>query len=147
MLPTVADIAGYLERYGWSHEERGEDLLVTGFRGSSGVFRIFIQIADPWLLLAIVPFTPQPVPACRERFYRYVLRLNFEMNLPKIGADPDGDIVLTLELRAQDLRYEDLGAALDSLSYYADHYYQPLLNLGRDATYRPPDDLDIAEGS
>ncbi|HEX9115711.1 MAG TPA: YbjN domain-containing protein [Anaerolineae bacterium] len=143
MLATIEDIAAYVERYGWRHEERGDGLLVTGFRGKNGVFRIFVQIAEPWLLLAIVPFVPQPTPPCRERFSRYALRLNFEMNLPKIGADPDGDVALTLELRGDDLRYEDLAAALDSLSFYADRYYQPLLNLGRDLRYQPPEALDL----
>ncbi len=146
MQSTIEDIAGYVERYGWAYEARGDDLLVTGFRGKNGVFRIFVQLADPWLLLAIVPYVPPPTPACRERFYRYALRLNFEMNLPKIGADPDGDIALTLELRGEDLDYGDLGTALDSLAFYADRYYQPLLNLGRDPGYQPPENLDEQAG-
>ena len=139
-MPTTAeDIAGYVKRYGWPIEVRDSDIAVTGFRGRQSVFRVFVQIADPWVLLVVVPFVPAPAPNCRQRFYEYALRLNFAMNLCKLGIDDDGDFALSLELPVRDLRYEDLGAALDALAYYADTYHDPLLSLGRDTAYQPPD--------
>lgn len=146
-MPTTTDtLAGYIKRYGWASEEHGEGLLVTGFRGSSGVFRIFVQLVKPWVTLVIMPFVPRPVPACRERFYRYVLRLNFDMNLTKIGADPDEDIALSVELPGQDVRYDDFSTALDILAYYANTYYPVLLSLARDPNYVPPAKLDGTAG-
>ncbi len=139
MLVTSETVAGFLDRAGWHHEDHGEGLQVAGFRGRSGAFRVFLQLADPWLMMAVIPFVPQPAPACRDRFYRYVLGLNFSMNLCKIGADADGDISLSLEVRAHDLRYEDFSAALQTISYYTDTLYEPLLNLARDPNFEPPE--------
>ncbi len=68
MLATSETIAGFLDRAGWRHEDHGEGLLAAGFRGKSGVFRVFLQLADPWLMMALIPFVPQPAPACRDRF-------------------------------------------------------------------------------
>jgi hypothetical protein len=143
VLANLHTVAGYLKQYGWRYEAHGDDLLVTGFRGKNGVFRVFIQITDPWISLTILPFVPRPVPACRERFYRYVLRLNFDMNLCKLGADEEEDISLGLQLHGEDLRFEDLGAGLDALAYYADGYYVALLSLARDPQFGPPIDLGV----
>ncbi len=66
------------------------------------------------------------------------------MNLCKIGADADGDISLSLEVRAHDLRYEDFSTALQAIAYYADTLYPTLLNLARDPHFEPPD-IDESE--
>jgi hypothetical protein len=76
MPVTIETIGQYLKQYGWEDKARDEQLLATGFRGKSAVFRISVQVADPWVVLAIAPYVPRPAPDCRDRFSRYVLRLN-----------------------------------------------------------------------
>jgi hypothetical protein len=71
-----------------------------------------------------------------------VLRLNYEINLVKIGVDPEGDVALSVELRAADLRLEDFALALDALTFCADEYYLSLENLAQDPEYRPELALD-----
>jgi len=143
VFATTETIGGFLKQYGWEYETHEEGFLVTGFRGKTGSFRIFIQIADNWVILAIVPFTPAPVPECRDRLCRFLLRLNYEINLAKIGVDDEGDVALVVEMRSEDLRFEDIAEALDALSFYADEYYLPLANLATDPAYKPPHDFDV----
>lgn len=143
MSVTMGTVEQYLKQYGWTYEKPQEQLVVTGFRGKADTFRVFVQVADPWVLLAIAPFVPQPAPECRDRFCRFLLRLNYEINLAKIGVDPDGDISLSIELRAEDLRFEDFAIALDALSAYADEYYLTLTNMACDPDYKPRQDYDV----
>lgn len=143
MLAIAETIGSFLKQYGWEYETREEQFLVTGFRGKTGTFRIFIQVTDNWVILAIVPFLPAPLPGCRDRLCRFLLRLNYEINLAKIGVDHEGDVALFVEMRAENLRFEDFAEALDALSFYADEYYLPLANLATDPEYKPVHDLDV----
>lgn len=131
----------FLEQYGWQYEQPGEGLIVTGFRGRTGVFRLFVQVTEGWVIVAIAPFVPQPEPECAGRLHRALLRLNYEMNLVKVGLDADEDVVLMAELPAEDLRYEDMARALDAITFSADSLYLPLANLATDPNYIFPDDI------
>jgi len=143
-MPTTMETAGqWLQQYGWSYETPDETLIITGVRGKSSTFRIFVQPADRWLLLAIVPFVPKPAPPCRDRFSHSLLRLNYEINLAKIGVDPDGDVSLCVELPAEGIGFDAFASALDALCFYADEYYLTLANLAQDPAYQPAQDLDI----
>ena len=137
---TTQQVAQFLTDYGWHYETRQDGLLVTGFQGTNGSFRLFVQVEGPWLVLVIVPFVPRPTPECHDRFCAYLARLNYRMNLAKLALDNDGDVTLLAEVRADDLRFEDLAAALDVLCFYADEHYQPLAHLAADPRYEPPED-------
>jgi len=143
VLATTEIVSEFLKQYGWEYETDEEEFLVTGFRGETGTFRIFIQVDDAWVILAIVPFTPAPVSGCRDRLCRFLLRLNYEINLAKVGVDDEGDVVLLVEMRSEGLCFEDFAGALDALSFYADEYYLPLANLATDPDYEPPHDFDV----
>lgn len=141
-MQTGEDLAAFLERYGWEYEQSGEGLIVTGFRGETGVFRLFIQEAEAWVIVAIAPFVPRPEPECLARLYTVLLRLNYEMNLVKIGLDTDDDVVLMLEIPAEALRYEDVARALDVITFSADSLYLPLANLATDPDYVLPEEIE-----
>lgn len=143
MMATRETIGEFLAQYGWEYETPEENVLVTGFRGQSGSFRIFIEIADSWVFFAIVPFIPSPSPECRDRLCRSLLRLNYEFNLVKIGVNGDGDVALLVEMRADDLRFGDVAEALDALSFYTDEFYLSLASLATDPGYEPSQDFDI----
>jgi len=134
MTATLATLEEFLQQYGWEYEIR-DTVISTGFQGASNTFRVFIQPTEAWVLLAIVPFVPPPAAECEGRFYRQLAQVNYELNLAKLSADPDGDVALLSELPAPALAYEQFALALDALCFYADEYYLPLLNLARDPAY------------
>lgn len=142
MTVTLAMLEDFLTQYGWDYKLQ-DAVLATGFKGESNVFRVFIQPTEAWVLLAIVPFTPQPVPECAARFYQQLAQVNYELNLAKLCADADGDVALLSELPAPDLTYAQFALALDALCYYADAYYLPLLNLARDPAYAWPAEMRL----
>ncbi|MBN2006248.1 MAG: YbjN domain-containing protein [Anaerolineae bacterium] len=139
---NLATLETFLQEYGWDYEIQGA-VLATGFKGETNVFRVFIQPTEAWVLLAIVPFTPQPASECAARFCAQLARLNYELNLAKLCADADGDVALLMELPAADLTYAQIALALDALCYYADTYYLPLLNLARDLAYVWPEEAEL----
>lgn len=136
-LPTLE---AFLHEYGWDYDVQ-DTLISTGFKGETNAFRLFVQPTETWVLLAIVPFTPQPAEECGARFFEQLARVNYELNLARLGVDPDGDVALILELPTTDLTYAQFALALDALCFYADAYYVPLLNLARDPMYVWPTDM------
>ena len=136
----TATLEAFLKKYGWDYDVQ-DAVITTGFKGETSAFRLFVQPTDTWVLLAIVPFTPQPTEDCAPRFYAQLARANYELNLARLGLDPDGDVALTLELPAVDLTYAQFALALDALCFYADAYYLPLLNLARDPAYSWPAEI------
>jgi len=139
MTVTLNTLEEFLTNYGWDYDIQDE-VLVTGFKGESNTFRIFIQPTESWVLLAIVPFIPQPAPECTARFYQQLARINYELNLAKLCADVEGEVTLLTELPAPELTYTQFALALEGLCYYADAYYLPLLNLARDPEYLWPEE-------
>ena len=140
-------VKNFFEQYDWEYEVPEENLVVTGFRGKATSFRVFVQMADDWIIMAVVPFVHRPVRECRERFWPFLLRLNYEINWAKMSCDPEGDVVLSVEIRAPGLRFADFRDGLDVLSYYADACYLPLTNLAVDPECPIPELREILPGS
>lgn len=137
---TIEAVEQYFERYGeqgWLYERLDSTTLVSGFQGEATTFQFFVKLSDEWVYFILVPFVSQPKGESKVRLFRYLLQLNYEMNMVKSGIDEDDDIFLAIELAASDLDYEHFSAALDTLSYYADKYYLPTLNLAIDSNYDP----------
>ena len=143
METTLETIQTFLKQYGWESESPEAGLVVTEFRGKTGVFRLFVQLVRDWVILVIVPFVPKPLQGCETRFLQALIRANYEMNLVKIGIDNEGDVALTVELPNSDPTYKNFALALDALSTYADLYYLPLSNLATDPSYHLPLELGI----
>jgi len=129
---TIDTLSEYLKQYGWQFERANEVTLATGFRGQDNDFHVFVHLAESWVLLAVVPFTPPPSPVARLRFARLAMRLSYEMSMAKLALDPEGDVALLVELPAVDLSFAQFSLGLDTLTYWADKYYRQLLNLARD---------------
>jgi hypothetical protein len=146
-MATSETIQTFLTQYSWEYEVLEDNLLVTGFRGKANAFRIFVQVVDTWVILMIVPFVPRPTTECQARFWPFLLRLNYEMNLAKVGCDPEGDVMLSVEMRSPDLCFADFQEGLNVLSYYADVCYLPLTNLAVDPAYPIPELPELLGGS
>lgn len=143
METTQETIQTFLKQYGWESESPEADLEVTEFRGKTGVFRLFIQLMQDWVILVIVPFVPRPIQGCETKFIKVLVRANYEMNMVKIGIDNQGDVALSVELPTSDTSYKTFALALDALSTYADLYYLPLANLATDPNYHLPQELGM----
>ncbi len=136
-------LESFMSQYGWDYDVLEGDLLLTGFRGADSTFRVFIEPGEVWVIMAIVPYVARPVDECQARFWSFLMRLNYEMNLAKVSCDPEGDVVLSVELRATDLRFSDFREGLDILVYYADRFYIPLTRLAVDPDSTMPELSDL----
>lgn len=117
-------IESYFEQYGWSHERTGEFDFRTGFRGDVSLFRILVRLTENWVYFSISPFViGSQDPACEHRLYKHLLKLNHEINMAKFTVDKDGDVILIVELPAENLDYSEFSDALGALAYYADDNY------------------------
>ena len=144
-------IETYFEQYGWSYERTGESDFRTGFRGDKSLFRIMVRLTENWVYFSISPFVVAPQDAaCEHRLYRHLLRLNQEINMAKFTIDEDGDVILTVELPAENLDYNEFSDALGALSYYADDNYKRIFVLAHvpeaHAILEGKEDLDWEAG-
>lgn len=139
--PTIHE---YFKKYGWQYEyDDRTTTWVTGFRGETSNFRVLVHLTENWLYFIISPFVNAPrAGACEQRLQQYLLRLNHTINMAKFSVDKDGDVVLTVELPTENLSYSQFCDGLNALSYYADEYYLDAVNLARDPTYVPAQEVD-----
>lgn len=144
-------IDSFFEQYGWTFEKSGDDVWHTGFRGDVSSYRIFIKVTEHWVYFTIAPFVVAPKDeAFAHRLHWHLLRSNRDINMAKFCLDTGGDVVLTVEMPAENLDYSEFSDALGALSYYADDTYLEILNLaktpGAPSRYDPKeDDLDWGE--
>ena len=119
----------FLAKDGWPFERVDDNTWRSGFRGDVNSFRFFVRLTDNWIFFTIVPFVVGPKhEASTLALYRYLLKLNREINMAKFAIDDDEDVVLTVELPTESLDDSEFKDALDALSYYADKHYLEVLN-------------------
>ena len=155
MAVTPETLEAFFGQYGWTFERTGEgDLgtdLRTGFRGDTGVFRIYVRLVENWVFFSIAPFVVAPRdPECERKLHRFLLRKNYEMNIAKFTVDEDGDVILTVELPTASLDYSEFADALGALAYYADDAFTQTFILAHvpqaHSLYEEKQDLDWGAG-
>lgn len=120
----------YLNHEGWPLERLDESTWRSSFEGPGGTQRFFVRLTDSWVFFTIAPYVTSPkAPSKRLRLYQRLLELNRELNLAKLALDPDGDVVLTVELPTEHLDEPEFHDALAALSYYGDRYRRELADL------------------
>ena len=136
MLENLRQIERYFVEYGWAYEQIDTETLVSGLQGENAQFRLFVKFDDNWVYFTLLLFASKPRLEYQERVYAHLLQHNYEMNMVKAGIDEDSDIFLAVKLPVSDLDFAHFFGALDALSYYADKYYLPTLNLAIGPAYR-----------
>jgi Putative bacterial sensory transduction regulator len=127
---TLDDIKACLEREGWPVEVVSPDTLRSDFQGGARVFPLFVRLTPPFVLFAVIPFVKLPLdPDEGESLLRRLLRLNREMNMAKLSADEDGDVILSVEYRIEDLDPSEVRDAVNALSFYASKHYDEVHEL------------------
>lgn len=127
---NFTELRACLEKDGWPIEDVSDLTLRSCFRGGGRMFPVFIYREPEHVTFAVIPFLrlPEDDEAAGDAIVDRLLRLNREMNLAKFSVDEDGDVVLSVEYRLEDLDPSEVRDAIDVLSFYAEKY-QPEMRL------------------
>ena len=127
---NFTELRACLEKDGWPIEDVSEMTLRSCFRGGGRMFPVFIYREPEHVTFAVIPFLrlPEDDKVAGDAIVDRLLRLNREMNLAKFSVDEDGDVVLSVEYRLEDLDPSEVRDAIDVLSFYAEKY-QPEMRL------------------
>lgn len=124
------EVRACLEADGWPVEPLSEVTVRSRFRGNGRIFPLFIHLEPPFITFAIIPFARLPnEEADAEELLKRLLKLNREINLAKFSVDDDGDVVLSVEYRLEDLDPSEVRDAVDVLSFYADKHHAEVMAL------------------
>jgi hypothetical protein len=132
----LADVSACLEKEGWPIEVVSESTLRTRFRGGDRIFPVFVHLepSTPYVTFAVIPFARLPEgEEAAEAVIERLLRLNREMNMAKFSADEDGDVVLSVEYRVENLEPSEVRDALDVLSFYSEKLRAEIQQVADDA--------------
>lgn len=119
----LEEVRACLEKDGWPVEVLSDATLRTRFRGGERVFPLFIHREPEHVVFAVIPFVHLPDDdGAQDALAERLLEHNREMNMAKFSVDEDGDVVLSVEHRAEDLDPSEVRDAVDVLSFYAEKY-------------------------
>ena len=119
---NFTELRACLEKDGWPIEDVSEMTLRSCFRGGGRMFPVFIHREPEHVTFAVIPFLrlPEEDEAAGEAIVDRLLHLNREMNLAKFSVDEDGDVVLSVEYRLEDLDPSEVRDAIDVHSFDAE---------------------------
>ena len=127
---TVSELEDILHKEGWPLERLDDDTWRSAFESADGPQRFFVRLTETWIFFTVAPYLPPARSVARRlKLFQRCLELNREMNLAKLALDPDGDIVLTVELPTEHLEGPEIENALTALSYYAERHQAELRGL------------------
>jgi hypothetical protein len=107
-----------------------EATMRSRFQGSARSFLMFVHLEPPYVTFAVIPFVRLPQePEAADDVARLLLRLNRQINMAKFSVDEDGDVVLSVEYRLEDLDPSEVRDAVDLLSFYAEKYHAEVQQL------------------
>lgn len=129
-----AALKSCLEQDGWPTDPVSESTIRTMFRAAGRVFSLYVHFepepdAPPepgaqFVSFSIIPFVHMPEEYDGvDLVARKLLKLNRDMNFAKYSVDEDGDVILSVEYRRDDLDASEVRDALDVLSFYAEKHY------------------------
>jgi hypothetical protein len=120
---NFAEVRACLEKDGWPIEEVSEATLRSRFRGGERIFPVFIHQEGNYVSFSVIPFFRLPEnEGAADAVVERLLHVNREMNMAKFSVDEDGDVVLSVDYRVEDLDPSEVRDAVDVLSFYAEKY-------------------------
>lgn len=94
------------------------------FRGGGRIFPLFVHLEELFVTFAVIPFAHLPEdPEAADALAKRLLYLNRQVNLAKFSLDDDGDVILSVEYRLEDLDPSEVRDAVDVLSFYAEKHH------------------------
>jgi hypothetical protein len=133
----LAEIRGCLEGDGWPLENLSETTVRSRFRGKNHVFPLFIHTDELFVIFAVIPYIKGFEELdIAEPLLKRLLQLNREVNMARFSVDGDGDVILSVEYKLQDLDPSEVRDAVDVLSFYAEKHFDELSKLAEAARGR-----------
>ena len=127
---TFDEVREWLEKDGWPVEVISEVTIRSRFRGAGRVFPIFVYREPLFITFAVIPFARLPDdPYDAEVLMKRLLKLNREINMAKFSIDEDGDVVLSVEYRIENLDPSEVRDAVDVLAFYAEKHHAEVQDL------------------
>ena len=131
---TFDDVRVWLEKDGWPVEVISEVTIRSLFRGAGRVFPLFVYREPLFITFAVIPFARLPEdPDGADELMRRLLKLNREINMAKFSIDEDGDVVLSVEYRIENLDPSEVRDAVDVLVAYTDKHHAEVQSLADEA--------------
>ena len=133
------EIQSCLREDGWPLEGLSENTVRSRFRGNDHVFPLFIHADDLFVTFAVIPYIKgfEDLDVA-EDLLRRLLQLNREVNMARFSIDGDGDVILSVEYKLQDLDPSEVRDAVDVLSFYAEKHHGELSRIADKAAHRKP---------
>jgi hypothetical protein len=123
------DIDNYLNKLNWKFERINESTIVSGFKGNTTSFTLYIYDADEWvILLTYANLLPIPDEK-RNEVINAITKLNFETPIVKFSCDDNSNIVVSVELYKNSINENSLEVSLDSLCSSAENLFDQLTDL------------------
>ena len=130
---TFDEIRACMETDGWPVEVVAEATTMRSrFRGAGRIFPLFVHLEELFVTLAVIPFATLPNdPDVADGLMKRLLKINREINLAKFSVDDDGDIILSVEYRLENLDPSEVRDAVDVLSFYAEKHFPEVDQLAK----------------
>lgn len=121
---TFEEVRAWLEKDGWPVDVISDVSIRSRFRGAGRVFPLFVYCEPQFITFAVLPFAHLPEdPYDADSVMKRLLKMNREMNMAKFSADEDGDIILSVEYRIENLDPSEVRDAVDVLSFYTEKFH------------------------
>lgn len=108
----------YFTRYGWEFNETEDpDVFVCGFVDSKErSYGLVLTLMEEFITFT-VPFRDLPDdPDTRRRLLTRAMRINYDLPVVKLSIDEEATLLVSIELPANSLTYEDFELALDLMT-------------------------------
>ena len=130
---TFDEVRAWLEKEGWPVEVISEVTIRSRFRAGERVFPLFVYREPLFITFAVIPFSRLPDdPYDAETLMKRLLKLNREINMAKFSIDEDGDVVLSVEYRIENLDESEVRDAVDVLAFYTEKHHGEVQSLSEE---------------
>lgn len=137
-------LESFMLDYGWSFRREGTGLWKTSFRGEEHLFPLSIIMTENVLSFVIQPFIELSVDwESWPEISRLLLELNSKATMAKFSLSGEGRIELSIEVLNNAFSYDSFSLTMGLLGYYADAYYEEILNDLDQIGYRYTESLNL----
>jgi hypothetical protein len=120
-------IETYLKRYGWSYHADGQSCWMTGWQSEARAYPLIISLNDTFVSLTVAPLMKLGLEwDAWPEIMRYILDLNHDCRMVKLGIDEFGDLTLSLYAFSGRLTYEEFADALGVVGHYAERVFDEM---------------------
>ena len=137
-------LESYLGKYGWDFVKKTEKRIITGWQGDNRSYPLTIETSDTWVSFKVKPFLNLNIDwDSWPEIAVQLMEINDSTSMVKLSIDPDGNIVLGLDVFLSDLNYDRFSEALGVVGHYTELLYDEFLTVLDNIGYRYCESLNI----